>query len=148
MQIEHGWGPECVLPTFPPSPCPSLLPTFPPSSCPSHLPTFTLPFPMPLPPITFPPITQTSTPFLHTCRRIKGVRDDVIIKRVFNWTQNPGMAKQLALRKAELYDELLDGRQPVEMLEARPFLETLKKWVMHSFLAAEGWGSTEFAPLL
>jgi len=60
-------------------------------------------------------------------RRIKGVRDDVVVKRIFNWTQNSAMAAQIAQRKADVYDELLDGRQPAEMLEARQFLELLQR---------------------
>jgi hypothetical protein len=35
-------------------------------------------------------------------RRIKGVRDDVVIKRIFNWTANPTQAKRLALRKVNI----------------------------------------------
>lgn len=52
-----------------------------------------------------------------------------MVSRVFNWTQNPTTARQIAKRKMAVYEELLNGRQPAEMLEARPFLEMLRKWV-------------------
>jgi len=39
----------------------------------------------------------------------------------------------MPVTQAELYDELLEGRQPAEMLEARPFLENLKKYVKHAY---------------
>ncbi len=60
-------------------------------------------------------------------RRTKGLRDEVVVTRVFNWTQNPTTARQIAKRKQAIYDEVLGGRQPAEMLEARPFLETLRR---------------------
>ncbi|KAF5837530.1 HAD-like domain-containing protein [Dunaliella salina] len=74
-------------------------------------------------------------PLGHTFRRIKGVRDDVVVKRIFNWTQNPAMAMQIAQRKAQVYDQLLEGRQPAEMLEARQFLELLRKYSIPVALA-------------
>lgn len=57
------------------------------------------------------------------------MRDDVTVRRIFNWTQNPTLARDIAARKMAVYDELMEGRQPAEMLEARPFLETLEKCV-------------------
>ncbi len=47
--------------------------------------------------------------------------------RVLNWTQNAATAKQIAKRKAEVYEELLNGRQPAAMLEAPAFLDVLRK---------------------
>jgi beta-phosphoglucomutase-like phosphatase (HAD superfamily) len=38
------------------------------------------------------------------------------------------MAKKIAERKAEIYEELLGGRQPAEMLEAQPCLELLHRY--------------------
>lgn len=67
-------------------------------------------------------------PLGHLFRRIKGLRDEVVVTRVFNWTQNPTMAKKISQRKNEILDQLMNGRQPAEMLEARPFLETLRKY--------------------
>ena len=67
-------------------------------------------------------------PLGQTFRRVKGLRDDVVVQRIFNWTQNPPMAKKIAERKSEVYHELLGGRQPAEMLEARPFLEMLHRY--------------------
>lgn len=66
-------------------------------------------------------------PIGQQLRRMKGVRDEVIVSRVFGWTHNPVVGRQVAQRKAEIYEQLLNGRQPVAMLEARPFLETLKR---------------------
>lgn len=60
-------------------------------------------------------------------RRIKGLRDDVVVTRVFNWTQNPMTAKKVAARKSEVLEQLLEGRPPAAMLEAPPFLTMLKK---------------------
>ncbi len=61
-------------------------------------------------------------------RRVKGLRDDVVVSTVFNWTQNPSVAKTIAARKAEIYQELLGGRPPPAMLEAAPFLETIRRY--------------------
>lgn len=61
-------------------------------------------------------------------RRVRGLRDDVVVSTVFNWTQNPSTAKMIAARKAEVYEELLGGRQPPAMLEARPFLDTIRRY--------------------
>lgn len=66
-------------------------------------------------------------PLGQSMRRIKGLRDDVCVTRVFNWTQNSQVAKKVAARKAEVFEQLLEGRPPAEMLEARPFLTMLKK---------------------
>lgn len=52
----------------------------------------------------------------------------MVCTRVFNWTHNPSVALKIAARKAVLYEELLGQRQPAQMLEARPFLETLKRY--------------------
>lgn len=67
-------------------------------------------------------------PLGQVFRRMKGVRDEVVVTRVLNWTQNMTTARQIAKRKMAVYEELLGGRQPAEMLEARPFLETLRKY--------------------
>ena len=67
-------------------------------------------------------------PLGQTFRRVKGLRDDVVVSRIFNWTQNKVMAKKIAERKAEVYEELLGGRQPADMLEAKPFLEMLTRY--------------------
>ncbi|KAG2498260.1 hypothetical protein HYH03_004010 [Edaphochlamys debaryana] len=66
-------------------------------------------------------------PLGQLLRRIKGVRDEVVVSRVFGWTHNPSVARQVAQRKGELFEQLMGGRQPAAMLEARPFLETLKR---------------------
>jgi hypothetical protein len=111
-------------------------------------------------------------------RRLYGCRDDLVVSRIFKWTQNPSTAKQIARRKVSVgklhaglvwpvlepqqqmiqllagcgarhvvdcqrptpgclvacyhvqvavYDELMGGRQPAEILEARPFLNLLQK---------------------
>lgn len=67
-------------------------------------------------------------PLGHLFRRVKGLRDDVVVTTVFNWTQNSSVAKKIAARKAEVYEEMLGGRQPPAMLEARPFLETIRRY--------------------
>ncbi len=67
-------------------------------------------------------------PLGQLLRRIKGVRDEVVVSRVFGWTHNPTIARQVARRKQELYDTILSGRQPAAMLEARPFLDTVKRY--------------------
>lgn len=69
--------------------------------------------------------------YLHAgpnrCRRVRGLRDDVVVTRVFNWTLNPTTARQIVKRKQTLYDELLGERQPAAIFEAKPFLENLKR---------------------
>ncbi|MEW5301751.1 MAG: hypothetical protein WDW36_004589 [Sanguina aurantia] len=67
-------------------------------------------------------------PLGQSFQRIKGLKDTVVCTRVFNWTHNPAVAAKISLRKAELYEALLGQRQPAAMLEARPFLETLKRY--------------------
>lgn len=74
-------------------------------------------------------------PLGQLSRRIKGVRDEVVVSRVFGWTHNPGVARQVAQRKAEVYEQLMGGRQPAAHLEARPFLETLKRYSIPVALA-------------
>lgn len=74
-------------------------------------------------------------PLGQTLRRIKGVKDEAVVTRIFGWTHNPAVARQVAQRKAELYAQLLGGRQPAAMLEARPFLETLKRYSIPVALA-------------
>jgi len=74
-------------------------------------------------------------PLGHLFRRIRGCRDEVVVTRVFNWTQNPATARQIAKRKTAVYEEMLGGRQPAEMLEARPFLETLRRYNIPMALA-------------
>ncbi|GFR40808.1 hypothetical protein Agub_g1427 [Astrephomene gubernaculifera] len=66
-------------------------------------------------------------PLGQELRRIKGARDEVVVSRVFRWTHNTSIARQVAQRKGQIYDQVLGGRQPAVMLEARPFLETLKR---------------------
>lgn len=60
--------------------------------------------------------------------RVRGLRDDVVVQTVFNWTQNPLVAKNIAARKNEIYEELVQGRGPAPMLEAMPFLETIRRY--------------------
>ncbi|GAX75419.1 hypothetical protein CEUSTIGMA_g2863.t1 [Chlamydomonas eustigma] len=67
-------------------------------------------------------------PLGQSFRRVRGLRDDVVVSRVFNWTQNPMMAKKIAERKSEVYEEMCGGRQPAEMLEAKPFLDMLRRY--------------------
>ena len=67
-------------------------------------------------------------PLGQLMRRIKGVKDEAIVSRVFGWTHNVTLARQVAQRKHELYETILGGRQPATMLEARPFLDTLKRY--------------------
>ncbi|GLI69210.1 hypothetical protein VaNZ11_013783, partial [Volvox africanus] len=74
-------------------------------------------------------------PLGQLLRRIKGVRDEVVVSRVFGWTHNPSVARQVAQRKGEVYEQLMGGRQPAAMLEARPFLETLKRYSVPVALA-------------
>ncbi|EFJ41744.1 hypothetical protein VOLCADRAFT_84030 [Volvox carteri f. nagariensis] len=74
-------------------------------------------------------------PLGQLLRRIKGVRDEVVVSRVFGWTHNPSVARQVAQRKGEIYEQLMGGRQPAAMLEARPFLETLKRYSVPVALA-------------
>ena len=66
-------------------------------------------------------------PLGQSMRRIKGLRDDVVVTRVFNWTQNATTAKKVAARKSEVLTQLLEGRPPAAMLEAPAFLTMLKK---------------------
>ena len=74
-------------------------------------------------------------PLGQSLRRIKGVRDEVVVSRIFGWTHNPSVARQVAQRKAELYETLMGGRQLAAMLETRPFLETLKRYSIPVALA-------------
>ena len=67
-------------------------------------------------------------PLGQTLNRIKGVRDDQVASSIFKWTQNPGVAHKIAVRKREVYDELVGDTHPVEVPGARPFLETLKRY--------------------
>eukprot|EP00199_Chlamydomonas_sp_CCMP681_P002918 CAMPEP_0119105970 /NCGR_PEP_ID=MMETSP1180-20130426/3791_1 /TAXON_ID=3052 ORGANISM="Chlamydomonas cf sp, Strain CCMP681" /NCGR_SAMPLE_ID=MMETSP1180 /ASSEMBLY_ACC=CAM_ASM_000741 /LENGTH=311 /DNA_ID=CAMNT_0007091173 /DNA_START=124 /DNA_END=1059 /DNA_ORIENTATION=+ len=69
-----------------------------------------------------------SRPLGHLFRRIKGIKDEVVVARVFNWTQNPATARQISQRKRVIYEELLDGRRPSAMLEAKPFLDMLHRY--------------------
>ncbi len=68
-------------------------------------------------------------------RRIKGVRDEVVVSRIFGWTHNPSVARQVAQRKGEIYESIMGGRQLAAMLETRPFLETLKRYSIPVALA-------------
>eukprot|EP00798_Chlamydomonas_sp_ICE-L_P013972 gene13972-19915_t len=65
-------------------------------------------------------------PLGHLFRRIRGCRDELVIKRIFNWTQNPTTVKMLAERKTQIFDELV-GRQPATVHEVFPFLQMLRK---------------------
>lgn len=74
-------------------------------------------------------------PLGQLLRRIKGVRDEVVVSRVFGWTHNSSVARRVAQRKGEIYEQQMGGRQPAAMLEARPFLETLKRYSVPVALA-------------
>ncbi|KAJ9526834.1 hypothetical protein QJQ45_017786 [Haematococcus lacustris] len=67
-------------------------------------------------------------PLGHLFRRFKGCRDDLVVSRILKWTQNPTETKQIARRKQAVYEELMGGRHPAEILEARQFLETLQRY--------------------
>lgn len=67
-------------------------------------------------------------PLGQTMNRIKGVRDDLVVRTIFRWTQNPSVSTQIAKRKAEVYDELVGENHPVGVPEALPFLETLRRY--------------------
>lgn len=75
-------------------------------------------------------------PLGQLLRRIKNAPDEVVVSRVFNWTRNPKQAKAVAARKAELYEQALGGRLPAGMLEAAPFLATLKRYNVPVALSA------------
>lgn len=65
-------------------------------------------------------------PLGHVMRRIKGVRDDVVVTRIFHWTSNMTLAKKVAARKMELYDSLRPPTPTVPLPDALHFLETLR----------------------
>lgn len=65
-------------------------------------------------------------PLGQVLRRIKGVRDEVIIMQLFIWTRNPSQAAKIAQRKDEIYDSMMNGAQPVEVPGCRSFLDTLR----------------------
>ncbi|KAG1672512.1 hypothetical protein FOA52_002821 [Chlamydomonas sp. UWO 241] len=68
-------------------------------------------------------------PLGHLFRRVKGLRDDVVVTAVFNWTQNPSVARTIADLKVQKYAALTADRNPQPvMLEAGPFLRTLKTY--------------------
>ncbi len=50
-------------------------------------------------------------PLGQSFRRVRGLRDDVVVTRVFNWTQNPTMAKKIAERKAEVSVDVAIARE-------------------------------------
>lgn len=64
-------------------------------------------------------------PLGHLLGRIKGVKSEVIVSNIFNWTHNPPVARKIAARKEELYEDMLQGVQPAEVVGTRHFLETL-----------------------
>eukprot|EP00955_Chlamydomonas_euryale_P014450 155396-Chlamydomonas_euryale.AAC.11 len=61
-------------------------------------------------------------------RSVKGLRDDVVVTAVFNWTQNASVAKEIAERKVQIFEQLAEGRPQPVMLEAAPFLQTIRKY--------------------
>mmetsp|Transcript_33278 Transcript_33278/g.99115 ORF Transcript_33278/g.99115 Transcript_33278/m.99115 type:complete len:400 (-) Transcript_33278:459-1658(-) len=67
-------------------------------------------------------------PLGHLWRRVKGLRDDVVVTAVFNWTQNASVAKEIAERKVQIFEQLAEGRPQPVMLEAAPFLQTIRKY--------------------
>lgn len=74
-------------------------------------------------------------PLGQVLRRIKGVRDEVIIMQLFTWTRNPSQAAKIAQRKEEIYDGIMNGAQPAEVPGCRPFLDTLRNYKIPLALA-------------
>lgn len=66
-------------------------------------------------------------PLGHLLGRIKGVRNEMVVSNVFNWTHNPPVARKISARKEEIYEDMLRGVTPAEVPGTRLFLETLHR---------------------
>ncbi len=59
------------------------------------------------------------------CRFVMVVQ---IIMQLFNWTRDPRRVATIRQRKDELYDELMNGVQPAEVVGSRAFFDTLRNY--------------------
>lgn len=48
--------------------------------------------------------------------------------QLFHWTRNPAQAANIAQRKEEIYDSIMNGVQPAEVPGSRNFLDTLRNY--------------------
>lgn len=74
-------------------------------------------------------------PLGQTMQRVKGMRDEVVIMQLFNWTRDPRRVASIRQRKDELYDELMNGVQPAEVVGSRAFFDTLRNYKVPIVLA-------------
>lgn len=54
--------------------------------------------------------------------------------QLLNWTRNPSAAAKIAARKEEIYDQILNNQQPMEVPGMRSFLETMRNYKVNAGL--------------
>lgn len=57
-----------------------------------------------------------------------------VIMQLFHWTRNPAQVSNIAQRKEEIYDSIMNGTQPAEVPGCRGFLDTLRNYNVSAVL--------------